>query len=166
MKRSFLSLSLSAALALSAVTGAVAAVDTGAVSSVISSLYSLPASAGRDDLITRIQALTSPCNSPTPRSCVEALQSVVSAARSLGLSGGLANQVASLARDTAANTPGVTNDPEYVALADNVDALSAPARTGAVGGGGPAGGGGPGGGNGGGNFGPQPDGAASAGVTG
>jgi hypothetical protein len=169
MKRSFLSLSAGVALALSAVTGAYAAVDTGAANSVISSLSSLPASADRDALIAQVQGLISACNSPLPRSCVTALQGVVSTAHTLGLSGGLAGQVAALARDAAANTPGVTSDPEYVALARDVDGLSGTAPTGAVGGGAPAGGGGgatgggtPGGG--GGDFGP--DKSASPGVTG
>lgn len=174
MNRSFLYVPLSAALALSAVTGSFAAVDTGAANSLISSLSSLPASAGRDALISQIQALSPSCNSPTPRACVAALQNVVASARNLGLSGGLANQVAALARDTAATTPGVTSDPEYVALATDVDTLSATNPTGATGGGagggagggGAGGGGGPGGGNGGGNFGPTADRSASPGVAG
>lgn len=168
MNRSFLYVPLSAALALSAVTGSFAAVDTGSANSLISSLSSLPASAGRDALISQVQALSPACNSPIPRSCVVALQNVVAAAQNLGLSGSLANQVAALARDTAATTPGVTSDPEYLALAPEVDKLSAVPPTGATPGGAPGGapgGNGPGGGNGGGNFGPQ-DGAASDGVTG
>ncbi len=174
MNRSFLYVPLSAALALTAVTGSFAAVDTGAANSLISSLSSLPASAGRDALISQIQALSPSCNSPIPRSCVTALQNVVTTAQNLGLSGSLANQVAALARDTAATTPGVTSEPEYLALAPEVDRLSGTTPTGATGGGGgaagggggAAGGGGPGGGNGGGNFGPQADRAASAGVAG
>lgn len=161
MNRPFLSVPLSAALALSVVTGSVAAVDTGAANSLISSLSSMPASAGRDALISQVQGLDSACNGTTPRSCVIALQNLVSAAQTLGLPGGMANQVATLARDTAATTPGVTSDPEYLTLASNVDALSPTNPTGATGGpagGGPAGGGaagtgGPGGGNGGGDFG-------------
>lgn len=171
MKRSFLSLSMSAALALSAVTGAVAAVDAGTQNSVISSLSSLPASAERNALISQVRGLSGACSGASSSACVVALQNVVASARALGLSGGLANQVAALARDTAATTPGVTSDPQYVALATDVDTLSSTTPTGAVGGGGAAGGGGatgggPGGGNGGGDFGPRIDGSASMGVTG
>lgn len=169
MNRPFLSVPLSAALALSVVTGSVAAVDTGAANSLISSLSSLPASTSRDALISQVQALSGACSGGSSNACVIALQNVVASARTLGLSGGLADQVASLTRDTAANTPGVTSDPSYAALSSDVDTLSSTTPTGATGGG-PAGGGaagtgGPGGGNGGGDFGPF-DGSASPGTAG
>lgn len=174
MNRSFLYVPLSAALALTAVTGSFAAVDTGAANSLISSLSSMPASAGRDALISQIQSLGSACNGSVPRFCVTALQNVVSTAQSAGLSGSEANQVASLVRDTAANTPGVTSEPEYITLARTADNLAPTNPTGATGGGaatgggGAAGGGGPGGGNGGGDFGGRPsvDGSASPGAAG
>lgn len=170
MNRSFLYVPLSAALALSAVTGSFAAVNSGTVSSLVSSLSSLPATAERNNLISQLQSLSGSCSGASSNACVLALQSVVAAAKTLGVSS-VSADVASLVQETAANTPGVTSDPDYVTLSSNVDTLSPTTPTGATGGagggtGGGAGGSGPGGGSGGGNFGPQTDGAASAGVTG
>jgi len=168
MNRFFLSASLSVALALSAVTGASAAVNAFAANSLISSLSSLPASAARDNLIAEIQSLSGACAGGSSGACVIALQNVVAAAQALGLSGPLAADVASLTRETAANTPGVTTNPNYVTLASSVDALSPTTPTGATGapaGGAPAGGS-PGGG--GGSFGAAQivDPSASAGAGG
>lgn len=168
MKRFFLSASLSAALALSAMTGASAAVNASAANSLISSLSSLPASAARNNLIAEIQSLPGACSGASSNACIIALENLVAAAQALGLSGPLAADVASLARDTAANTPGVTTNPNYITLASSVDTLSPTAPTGATGtpaGGAPAGGS-PGGG--GGSFGSAQivDPSASAGAGG
>lgn len=176
MTKPFLSASLGAALVLSSITGAFAAVDTGAANSLISSLSSLPSSAARDALISQVASLSGSCSGASS-TCVVALQNVVAAAQSLGVTGTLADQVASLTRETAANTPGVTSDPNYVAVSSTVDTLSPTTPTGAVGGapaggapagGGAAGGGSPGGGGGdsgsAGTF--SNDAAASAGTAG
>ena len=171
MSRFFISAALGAALALSSATGALAAVDTGVANSLISSLSSLPASAERNGLIAQIQSLSGACAGGSSSACVVALQNVVAAAQALNLPSNLASEVASLTRETAANTPGVTTDPNYVTLSSNVDTLSPTTPTGATGapaggapagGGAAAGGGSPGGG--GGSFGP--DSAASAGAAG
>ncbi|WP_370676638.1 hypothetical protein [Pleomorphomonas sp. PLEO] len=176
MTRSFLSASLGAALALSSATGAFATVNESAANALISSLSSMPASSARDGLIAEIQSLSGACGGSNSGVCIVALQKVVAAAKAVSLTSTMKADVASLTRDTAANTNGVLTNDQYAALSSDVDSLSPTSPTGSTGAtggpgaggaGGGATGGGPGGGNGGGSFGPQQaDGAASPGVTG